>query len=154
MKKEIIVLGIGNPLMSDEGIGGFLVEQLQKCAEQFDNVEFVDAGTGGMSILHLLEDRKKAILIDCAYMESSPGTIRKFTPKDVQSVKQMAHRSLHEADILKVLDIAKELGQCPETVVIFGIEPQAIELGQKLADTLSAKIGEYIDTISKEFYLN
>ena len=83
-------------------------------------------------------------------MQTEPGTIRRFTLDDVESVKELAHHSLHEIDILKVLELAKELGQCPEQVVIFGIEPERIEVDQKLSETVSANIPNYIKAISSE----
>jgi len=150
LKSEIVVLGLGNPLMTDEGIGVALIEQLSAIAEQFPNVDFIDAGTGGISLLYLIEGRRKAILLDCSYMETAPGTMKKFEPTEAQSVKKLAHQSLHEVDILKVLDLSKQLGQLPEKVVIFGIEPETIELGQALTETLSAKMDQYIAEIKKE----
>lgn len=136
--------------MSDEGIGSFLIEKLLTKANDFPDVEFIDTGTGGMAMLHLIEDRKKAVLIDCAYMDTEPGTIMKFTPKQVQSVKKLMHYSLHEVDILKVLDIASQLGNCPGEVVIFGIEPQTVKLNAELSDTISAKVDHYITAITEE----
>ncbi|MFC1677338.1 hydrogenase maturation protease [Planctomycetota bacterium] len=150
MKKDIVVLGLGNPLMTDEGVGSCLIEDFQNDPEQFGDIEFIDAGTGGMSLLYLIADRKKIVIIDCAYMQTSPGTIRRFTPDDVKSVKKLAHHSLHEVDILKVLELAKELGQCPEEIVIFGIEPESVEVDQKLSETVSARIPDYIKAISSE----
>jgi hydrogenase maturation protease len=150
MKKDTVVLGLGNPLMSDEGIGGFLIEKFLTRADDHPSVEFIDAGTGGMSLLHLIAGRKKAIIIDCAYMQTPSGTIRKFTPDQVKSVKKLAYQSLHEADILKIVDITKQLDACPPKIVIFGIEPETIAFKQKLSDTIYTKVDDYITTITKE----
>src|SRR4030042_2897768 len=68
MRKPVVVLGLGNPLMGDEGIGVYLVERLMESADEYPSVDFIDAGTGGLSILHHIEDRRKAIIIDCAFM--------------------------------------------------------------------------------------
>jgi hydrogenase maturation protease len=150
MKKNTVVLGLGNPLMADEGIGGFLIEKFLTCRDDFPDIEFIDAGTGGMSLLHLIADRKKAVIIDCAYMHTPAGTIKRFTPDQVESVKKLAHQSLHEADILKIIDIAKQLGTCPPKIVIFGIEPETIAAEQKLSETLLVKATKYIAAIAKE----
>jgi hydrogenase maturation protease len=104
--KNTIVLGIGNPLMCDEGIGIRVIEELQSASGNFPEADFLDAGTGGIAMVHRLEGYKKAILIDCALMGQQPGTIKRFTPDDVTSVKQLAHLSLHEADIISVLELA------------------------------------------------
>lgn len=149
-KNKTIVVGLGNPLMSDEGIGVILVNRLSELSNEFPFVDFVDGGTAGMNLLHLLEGRKKAIIIDCANMEQEPGQIKKFSPDEVKSVKQLAHQSLHEQDLLKIIEIAKQLDQCPEDIVIFGIQPKNIELGQTLSLELTQKIDDYIILICAE----
>lgn len=136
--------------MADEGVGIFLVEKLHCEANKFPFVDFVDAGTGGMSLLTLIENRKKAILIDCAYMDEPAGTIVKFTPDEVKSVKKLVHQSLHEADILNIIRISKQLGTCPERIVIFGIEPAKIEQHPHLTQVISERIDEYIQVIYDE----
>jgi len=150
MKKNVVAVGLGNPLMGDEGIGGLIISRFQAQADKYPSVDFIDAGTGGMSLLHIIAGRKKAVLIDCACMETEPGTIKRFTPADVKSVKKLQHQSLHEADVLKITELARRLGQLPQQVVILGIEPEKIEPGQKLSDTLSSKVDDYIATIAKE----
>ena len=149
MAKDIVVLGLGNPLMSDEGIGVYIVERLQKQAAKFPDVEFIDAGTGGMNVLHLIANRKKAVIVDCALMGQALGTIRRFTPQDVKSVKQVSHFSLHDVDILKVLELSRQLDECPPEVIIFGIEPAKIEQGDTLSPELAAQICEYVKIISQ-----
>ena len=152
--KETIVVGLGNPLMADEGIGTVLVEELSKLAQAgklpFENVEYYDGGCGGMYLLHTIAERKKAILLDCCLMGTDPGTIRRFTPDDVNSVKKMAHLSLHEVDILKVIELARQIGQCPDEIVIFGIEPVSIEPQMHLNEAIQKRIPEYIETIRNE----
>jgi hydrogenase maturation protease len=144
------VLGLGNPLMADEGIGVHLVERLLESADRYPAVDFIDAGTGGLSILYQIEGRRKAIVIDCAVMDEPPGTIRRFTPDQVQSRKVLAHQSLHEADLMKILALARDLGQAPEEIVIFGIQPERIEPGLGLSRTLRDRINEYISAILHE----
>jgi hydrogenase maturation protease len=154
-QKSKIVVGLGNPLMSDEGIGVLLVQKLsQKSQNQelsgCENVEFYDGGTGGLNLLYKIENRDKVILIDCAKMGERPGTLRRFTPDQVRSVKDLGHFSLHEVDILKVLDLAGQLDAAPKEVVIFGIEPQSLELGSELSKSLADQFESYIAMISKE----
>jgi len=140
--------------MADEGIGVVLIEELAKLAAAgklpSENIEYYDGGCGGMYLLHSIAERQKVILIDCCLMGAEPGTIRRFTPDDVKSVKQMAHLSLHEVDILKVIELAKQIGQCPEEIIIFGIEPVKIAPQMRLNDAIAAKIPDYIAAITKE----
>jgi len=149
-KKDIVVLGLGNPLMSDEGIGPAIIEQFYKHTEDYPLIDFIDAGTGGISILHLIANRRKAIFIDCAYMGAKAGTIRKFGPREVKSVKKLAHQSLHEIDILNIISMSKKLDQQPKNIVIFAIEPENTNLGQALSETLASEMNNYITVISQE----
>jgi len=148
--RPIVVLGLGNPLMADEGIGVYLVERLMASAARYPAVDFVDAGTGGLSILYHIEERRKAIVIDCAFMDEPPGAIRRFAPDQVQSVKVLAHQSLHEADLMQIIALARQLGQAPDEIVIFGIQPQRVEPGLGLSRTLMERMDEYISAVSHE----
>ncbi len=150
MRKPVVVLGLGNPLMADEGIGVHLVERLLESADRYPAVDFIDAGTGGLSILYLIEDRRKAIVVDCAFMDEPPGTMRRFTPDQVQSVKELAHQSLHEADLMQIIALARQLGQAPGEIVIFGIQPERIEPGLGLSWMLMERIDAYISAILHE----
>jgi hydrogenase maturation protease len=168
MKKDVVVIGLGNTLMADEGIGCVVVGEFlgrqQGCPDvehiaavpaaakqqEYPGVEFVDAGTGGMNLLHIISGRGKAIIIDCAVMGTEPGTIKRFTPEQAKSVKQLSHYSLHEADVLHIIEMSRKLGECPEQIIIFGIEPQRVEPARGLSERLSAELPEYIKTIEKE----
>jgi hydrogenase maturation protease len=150
MKKPVIVIGLGNTLMSDEGVGVWVVQRLSDFTGEFPLVDFVDAGTGGMSILHLIRGKDKAIFIDCAKMGKKPGDIKKFTPQEIKSAKDLAHQSLHEADLIKIINMADKLGQCPAEIIIFGIEPQSVTPGHEMSKILADRIDEYAAAVRSE----
>jgi len=150
MKNDTVVLGLGNPLMADEGIGIEIITLLKSASGDFPEVDFFDAGCGGMTLLHYLEGRKKAIIIDCAFMGTEPSTMKRFKPEDVKSVKKLAHHSLHEVDILKVIELAQQLGDCPEEIIFYAIEPKEVIQQQNLTALLQEKLPEYIKTIQQE----
>jgi hydrogenase maturation protease len=147
---KTVVLGLGNPIMSDEGIGVVLVERFLDKAEQYPGIEFIDAGTGGFAVLYHLESARRAIFVDCAQMGQAPGTLRRFRCDEVNSVKQLAHFSLHEGDLLTLIEKAKQLEQCPEEIVIFGIEPETIDFGLELTSVLKNRLDEYMAEVAKE----
>ena len=149
-KKDTVVIGLGNILLSDEGIGVHIVRRLLSQQDKFPLVDFIEAGSAGMNLLHILANRKKAVIIDCAKMGEKPGTMRRFSPNDVQSVKKLGQFSLHEADILQVINLSKQLGECPKEIVFFGIEPESPEPDQELSQTLSANLDSYATEIRKE----
>lgn len=150
MKNPVVVLGLGNPLMADEGIGIHLIERLMKMATKYPGVDFVDAGTGGLSVLHQIEGRRKAIFIDCALMDEEPGILKRFTPQDVHTTKVLAGQSLHETDLLRIIRLARQLDQAPQEVVIFGIQPEQVTLSENLSTTLSSKFDSYLSEILLE----
>jgi hydrogenase maturation protease len=150
MRQATVVLGLGNPLMSDEGVGLEVVRRLSDREADYPLVDFVDAGTGGLSVLHLIQGRRKAVFVDCALMGEDPGAIRRFTPDEVRSVKVLAQQSLHEADLLRIIDMARQLGQVPQEVVLFGIQPERVEPHQGLSETLEARLEQYVGLVCAE----
>lgn len=150
MGKDILVVGLGNVLMRDEGIGCVLINHFISQQEQYPHAEFIEVGTKGMSLFHSLAKQKKAILIDCALMGTEPGTIRRFAPGQVRTVKQLVHQSLHEGDVMRIIEMAGQLGQSPDEIIIFGIEPESVELGRGLSDSLSSRVEQYVSQIGKE----
>ena len=147
--KKTAIIGMGNPLMSDEGIGVRLVARLRQTAVR-DIVDVLDLGTSGMSVLHELEGRDKVVFVDCTMMGEKPGAIRRFTPDDVDTRKVQPRLSLHEGDLLHTIALARHLGICPNEVVIFGIEPKTIEFGEQLSPELARHLDEYAAAISAE----
>jgi len=147
--KPTAIIGMGNPLMSDEGIGIHVIAQLQRVMLG-DSVEVLDLGTSGMRALHELEGRDMVVFVDCALMGTEPGTIRRFTPEDVETKKIQPRLSLHEGDLLNTIALAERLGTAPERIVIFGIEPKTIDPGETLSPALAARLDQYVAAIRDE----
>ena len=150
MTKPIVVIGLGSALMSDEGVGAFLIEALEKRCADLDFVDFADIGSATMRAIHLLNDREKVVFLDCAFMNAPPGAIKRFEPDDVASVKSLAGLSSHEGDLLHVIRLAQMTGATPKRIVIFGIQPDIIAPGQGLSPTLESQFGKYCALIEQE----
>jgi hydrogenase maturation protease len=148
--KPILIICLGNPLMRDEGIGIRLASELTVHLAENPDVEVLDLGTGGLSVIHAIEGREKIIFVDCAIMGQTPGMILRFTPEQVHSKKVRMRYSLHEGDLLNTLELSRTLGQCPDNIVIFGIEPKEIAPGEGLTSELENNIQQYVQTILKE----
>ncbi len=148
--KPILIICLGNPLMRDEGIGVRLASELMVHLADNPHVEIMDLGTGGLSVLHAIVGREKIIFVDCAIMGQSPGLIHRFTPEQVCSKKVRMRYSLHEGDLLNTIELSRRLGECPDDIVIFGIEPMEISHGEGLTSELENNIQEYVQTILKE----
>ena len=149
MKAPVAVMGLANPLLTDEGVGVRIVEALENRPTPA-GVDVLDMGTGGLGILHEIAGRRKVIFVDCAFMGESPGTLRRFTPEEAVSRKVQPRLSLHEGDLFQTLDLARNLGECPEEVVLFGIEPASVAPGDRLSEVLVARLDHYVDCILRE----
>jgi hydrogenase maturation protease len=150
MKTPLAVFGLGNPLMSDDGIGIHVLQALEARTDLPDGVELIDLGTGGLRIVHEAEGRQKLIFVDCAFMQEKPGTLRRFTPEEVKTLRPRMRHSLHEGDLLHHLEMARTLGVCPDEVVILGIEPQSVEPGQTLTPALQDTLDGYVEQVLSE----
>ena len=149
-RSPVAVIGLGNPLMSDEGVGVRVVAELREAGPPFPGVDVLDLGTSGMHVLHELEGRTKVVFVDCAEMGEAPGALRRFTPEEVVSRKVRTRLSLHEGDLLHTLALARELGACPRDVVILGIQPETVAPGERLSPPLAARLGEYGKAVCTE----
>jgi hydrogenase maturation protease len=127
----IRVLGVGNPLMGDDGVGVAVIEQLW--GEPLpQGVEVVDAGTGGLDLVHLIEESDAALLIDAVEMGAEPGALRWLRPQAVQRDGELYHLSLHETRLGAVLRWLEWLG-CQTPVWILGVQPASVRFGKGLS---------------------
>ena len=139
--KKVGVIGIGNPLRRDDGIGIVLLEKLvERKNELPENVEFVNGGTGGMNLLHMLARYDVAVVIDAVNFDGEVGESKLFKSEDVNSKKIPINISTHESDILKVIQLSKKLKECPSKLFIFGIQPEDTSFGQTISTNLETVV--------------
>ena len=142
--KRVAVIGIGNVLMSDDGAGVRVLELLH--GRLPENVTFIELATGGMTLLHELEGLEVAIICDAVDFGGQPGEVRVFRPDEVESIKTLGY-SLHDIDILKVLELAKRMGQLPEKVFIAAIQPVNLSFSETLSPEIEASLPELASRI-------
>ena len=145
-----LVLGLGNRFMSDDGVGPRLIDCLTEQFKGYPGTEFLDLGTNAMAMLPKLKGQKKLILIDCANIKESPGQMRSFSLAQVRSQKSKLHFSMHQIDLMQVMDLGASLGRLPEEVLIFGIQPLSIEPGENLSFEVAAGFESYVKNIAAE----
>jgi hydrogenase maturation protease len=148
--KPVVCIGLGNPLRTDEGVGVRVVEALRAAGGAPADCEILDLGTAGPALLHALAGRRKAVIVDCTLMGEAPGMCRRFRPEEVRTKKALAGLSVHEADVLRILALSEELGERPEEVVLFGIEPASIEAGTELSPALREGLDGYVAAVRAE----
>ena len=147
-RAPVLVLGVGNILLSDEGIGVRVAEAMQQMKLP-DNVEVLDGGTASMALLDTLRDRDRVIIIDAVKGKHHPGTIYRFTPADI-NVQREIITSLHQLGVLDALTQVEFLGHAPRDVVLYGIEPEDIGLSLELTPDVRAAIPRVIELVLSE----
>jgi hydrogenase maturation protease len=149
--KKIGIIGIGNLLRKDDGVGIFLLERLQKQKKELPkNIEFIDGGTGGMNLLHHLAQFDAVLLIDAVDFKGRPGEIRVFSLKDIQSQKKPVIMSTHDSDFFNLLRLSQELKELPETLVIFGVQPRDVSYGVGLSKEIETVLDDLNLKLQKE----
>jgi len=149
MPLKVAIVGIGNVLLKDEGIGVYLAQQLQKMTppEGID-MEVIDGGTFP-DILLTLKGVDKLIIIDAAKGGGEPGTVYRFHPKDVSKGTQ-GIISLHQMGLPQTIKLMEHWGIKPHKTVIFGIEPKEIDWGLEPSLELKGKAPQIIQWIMEE----
>jgi len=140
---KIIVIGIGNVLLSDEGVGVRVVERIKTGYDFPPNVEVYDGGaTGMMGLLPLIEDADHLIVIDAVNGAGRPGSLYRFTIDDFK-LTMPKKMSAHDVGLVECLAMTEITGRSPESVVILGVKPEDIKtFGMTLSDTVEAKLDD------------
>jgi hydrogenase maturation protease len=151
MNKEItpriVVIGVGNLLQRDEGIGIHAIQALEKMNLPAD-VRLVDGGTSP-DIIAYTGAGNKMIIIDCAKAGGKPGDIYRFKPDDLTTGKAVL-TSAHEMGVAENLNLMMLTGNKPKDVIIIGMEPAEIDWGMELSATVKKKLPELVKVVLGE----
>lgn len=142
-----VILGIGNPLLSDEGVGVHAVRWLDDNIDEHQkhqlNIDFVDGGTIGFALSGLIGDADQIVIIDAAELHSEPGTIRVFTGEGMdQFLGQRQSLAVHEVSLLDVLSVVLLEDRLPVKRAIIGIQPASLEWGETPTEPVARSIPE------------
>ena len=146
-RAPIAIIGVGNYLRGDEGVGIHAIEKLKRMTWP-DNVEIIDGGTPGVALLHLMEDRRLVILIDCADFGGKPGEIEVFDPDRLER-EEREEISLHATDLLTSLELARRVGRYPQKAMILGVQPKSISPSVSLSSELVGALDKIPDMVQE-----
>jgi len=148
-KKPVLVLGVGNILLTDEGVGVHVVQRLQKM-DLPPQVEVMDGGTSGFDLLDDIEGRKKVIVVDTVKAGQPPGTVYRMTPDDMEETGK-SRISLHDIDMIDLLKLADVFKIQKPEIVIIGIEPKDMESPSlELSAEVAAQVPRVVELVMKE----
>jgi len=150
---KILIMGIGNMLLSDDGFGIHVIKKLKDLQDDHqitDNIDIVDGGAAGIDILYYMENYNTVIFIDSIKGGKEPGYIYKIIIDDMNIFKDIKITSLHDLELTSVLKIAKELNTLPNKIYLIGVEPyDYTTISMELTPLIEKRINEIIDIIKK-----
>jgi hydrogenase maturation protease len=148
-RTPLLILGLGNVLCSDDGLGVAAVSRLQRDYQAPDGVEVLDGGTLGMALLPYLMQADIAILVDAIRTDDPPGTAVRLDGADVLPAARN-RLSPHQVGVVDLLDGAMLRGEYPGTVILIGLVPRGTDLGIELAPEVEAGLPGLIDAVVAE----
>jgi len=146
--KHILVLGVGNLLLSDEGVGVHVAQRMMTM-DMPPEVQVVEGGTDGFGLVNVITEADRMILIDAVKGGGQPGSIYRFEIEDCPPYPDIFKTSVHQISILEVIHLSSLIGSTPRTTII-GIEPACVEMGMELSPPVAAKIPKIIQMIEEE----
>jgi len=140
----ILVLGLGNQLLGDDGAG---LRMLELLAEQFpanDAVELVDGGTQGLALTGYLADREAILVLDAMALGAAPGTVHVLWGEELWRIRTQRSSTAHEGNALELFATARMLGYQWAEVAAIGIEPRNIRTGIGLSGDVESALDEAV----------
>jgi len=150
-ERRVAVLGCGNLLMRDDGLGVRAVEQLRRCGVP-EGVELTDAGTALIDVLPHVDGAEKTILVDVVRAGGQPGDIYRIPTEELEQRLSSAGPkcSLHDIELREALTLARLQQARLGTVILIGMEPAAIEMGMELSEAVERAMPRLLEAILAE----
>lgn len=144
---NVLVLGLGNILLSDEGAGVKAIEELQDRYDCSGAVEFVDGGTIGLELLPYFEGRSHILIVDAVKTGREPGTIVRIEDPPAYFSSKTSPHQIGLADVMGVAVITDIM---PKNITLFGIEPKHLSTGLKLSPEVAGNLSQLVDMVADE----
>jgi hydrogenase maturation protease len=146
---EILVLGLGNIILRDEGLGVRAVERLRERFALPEAVDALDGGTLGLHLLPYLAGVRALLIVDALLAAGPPGTLARLEGEAIP--RALAHKvSMHQFGLAELLALAATEGALPERIVLWGMVPAAIEAGLELTPPVAAALDALVEHVAAE----
>lgn len=149
-RNKIMVLGLGNPLFQDEGLGIHMIAQLRRDLIN-EQVELVDGGTDGLTLLNVVEDTDHLLVIDAVDGDDPPGTVRKLSGRDIPMLVS-GRISVHQLGFQETLALAALRGRLPQHLVLLGVQPQCLDWGTQLSPPVAKALPDLTVLIHEQLH--
>ena len=148
--KPIRVLGVGNVLCTDDGLGPYTIKVLEAEYEFPEGVEVIDVGTPGLDFTPYLAGAKAAIVLDTVSGDQPAGTLRLLRNQEVVATPPPSRMTPHEPGLREALMATEFAGSSPEEILLVGVVPETTEGGTRLTDAVEAAVAEVVATVVQE----
>lgn len=147
---KLVVAGIGNTIMMDDGIGVYVVQELAK-RQWPESVEIIDAGISSYDMLNVFCGIDILIVVDSMVAGGAPGTIYRAPLEQLGMNSDANLTSLHEMHFMEAIKFVNLMGYHPE-VIVFGAEPHTVQLGLELTPLLAEKLPRLVELVDEEIH--
>ncbi len=146
---DVLVLGLGNVLLGDDGVGAAAVARIERDYCVPPGVRLADGGTLGLSLLGLLTESNHVILVDAVRTDGPPGTLVRLDGSDViDAVRERL--SPHQVGVADLLDAARLIDSYPTEVTLLGLVPETIDLAVARSSAVDGGLDELVSAIVRE----
>lgn len=144
---KTVVIGLGNPLMGDDGLGLAVLERLRACGVP-DDVELVDGGTWGLTLLPVIETATRVLFVDAIAAGGAPGALHVLERNEIPRYLR-TKVSPHQVDLQDVLAVAELRGTLPMETVAIGLQPETVELSCELSDAIRHRLDDLVVAVTQ-----
>ncbi len=137
--QRTLVLGAGNPIVGDDGIGIAALERLREGWRFDDAVDLVDGGTWGMNLLPLIDDTDRLLILDAVHAGREPGTLLELERAELPRFLSLK-LSPHQIDLREVLALCELRGTLPDDTVVIGLQPGKLDMSTELSPAVASAI--------------
>ena len=146
---SVLILGLGNVMMTDDGFGIRMVEKLRENFCFSSGTEVLDGGTLGLDLLPRLEGVDRLLIIDALEMDAEPGKIFRLEGEEVP--RAFASKlSVHQMGVQDLLAVAELQGHLPSELIVWGVQPDTVKMGLDLTPAVAAATDEVLANVLEE----
>lgn len=149
VKKTILILGVGNNLLSDDGFGIHVIECLRDTREIEENSIIIDGGTIGLNLLPDIEDAEHLIVVDAAEMGLKAGELRLFENDDMDDHLSKHKTTVHEVAMRDLLFAARLSGKMPKTRALIAVQPASLDWGMTPTETVLPAVAKACEMVKQ-----
>ena len=150
--QQTLILGIGNTLLSDEGLGVHLLEYLREHHADQPGITYLDGGTLSFTLAPEIEDCDNLIVLDAAQLNEVPGTVKLLVGAEMDRFLGQGKRSVHEVGLVDLMTIARLQDRLPRNRALLGVQPARLGWGEAPSDTVSRAIPEAASQVIELLY--